>query len=443
MVRMVALAALALVPALGCVVRRAPPSPAAPSGPPRPVFNNCLLGTSLIESRRHQSFGPGHVPGPVTEDGSCHIGAACVAEQGRSVPGDGSVGMTCEKGECICELEPYTPPKDVVTFRFAATCWTRARAEELMREHCLNGMHMAPPPPSPYPPEYVAAAASDDLVTVTDGIEYSTFSGRDLGGSIHEREMHLRVDLGRGTADLERHQPSADWGGEALGSFRSPLTSEDAEQLRALIAAAPFEPLDSDAPDTALRGVVEIRRIQAGMVVETRIDAGHRSVLRRLRSLLNKLDIIAEDVAHSPLRAIEIQLEPNPLSGAFSAKVRNVGRKAVALPDLLELARASGADPHHWFGVRVAAAPAPDAGLPTPAALEWTRVALEPEGGMVPRRLEPGQEIAFVTPPITGVVRGVRYLVQATFASYGDDANVEGERVIRGRALSTPVDWTP
>ena len=85
----------------------------------------------------------------------------------------------------------------------------------------------------------------------------------------------------------------------------------------------------------------------------------------------------------------------------------------------------------------------PDAGLPTPAALEWTRVALEPEGGMVPRRLEPGQEIAFVTPPITGVVRGVRYLVQATFASYGDDANVEGERVIRGRALSTPVDWTP
>jgi hypothetical protein len=407
------------------------------------VFNNCLLGNSQIEKHRHQSFAPGHVPGPVTEDGSCNISASCIEEQGRSVPGDGSVHLKCEKGQCVCELEPYTPPRDVVTFRFTATCWTQQRAEELLRAHCLKGMHMAPPAPPLYPAEYVAAAASDEPVTVSEGVEYSTFSGRELGGSIHEREQHLRVDLGRGTADLERHQPSDDWGGDALGRFRSPLTAKDAEELRALLAAAPFEPLDSDDPSASLPGVVEIRRIQAGTVMTTRIEAGHRSVLRRLRPLLNRLDLIAEEVAHAPVRAIDVRLEPDPLSDAFTAKVRNVGRKAVSLPDLLELARASGDDADHWFGVRMALAPAADAGLATLKGLQWTRVALEPRGGLVPRRLEPGEEIAFVTPSISGVQRGVQYLLQATLASYGDDTNVEGERVIRGRALSTPVFWTP
>lgn len=109
-----------------------------------PVFLNCLLGNATIKGTRHRETEPGKPAGPVTEDGSCVIGASCIAQQGKDTPGDGSVGLRCANGRCSCLLEPLTPPGPSVEFHFPATCMTYARAKQLMLEHCLKGMPLAP-----------------------------------------------------------------------------------------------------------------------------------------------------------------------------------------------------------------------------------------------------------------------------------------------------------
>jgi hypothetical protein len=109
-----------------------------------PVFFNCLLGNATIKGTRHRETEPGKPPGPVTEDGSCVIGASCIGQQGKNTPGDGSVGLRCANGQCSCLLEPLTPPGPSVEFHFPATCMTYERAKQLMLEHCLKDMHLAP-----------------------------------------------------------------------------------------------------------------------------------------------------------------------------------------------------------------------------------------------------------------------------------------------------------
>jgi hypothetical protein len=109
-----------------------------------PVFLNCLLGNATIEGTRHSETEPGKPPGPVTQDGSCVIGASCIAEQGKDTPGDGSVGLRCANGQCSCLLEPLTPPGPSVEITFSATCMTYEQAKQLMLKHCLKGMGLAP-----------------------------------------------------------------------------------------------------------------------------------------------------------------------------------------------------------------------------------------------------------------------------------------------------------
>jgi hypothetical protein len=114
------------------------------------------------------------------------------------------------------------------------------------------------------------------------------------------------------------------------------------------------------------------------------------------------------------------------------------------VPDLAVLARAPSEHPEHWFGVRVAEYPEPPPGY-TPPPFNWLRVELLPllsrERG--PHRLEPGDALTFRTAALKRVASGIRHLVQAVFSSYSGEAVIDGHLVIRGRALSTALRWTP
>jgi hypothetical protein len=410
------------------------------------VFNNCLLGSSTIHTLRRQSFGPGQSPGPVTADGSCSIEASCVERQGQTVPGDGSVGLKCEAGACVCELEPHTPPKDVVTFGFAATCWTQERAEQLVREHCLKGMHMAPHVERTYA-ELAESGATDLSKLYNDALLYSIVSGREIAPSLHESETHLNIDL-NGLVTLEQHQPPDEGGGDAIGTFQEVLPPELATRLREALAAIDLERVAEARRDTPAAApptaggpsTITIERIVDLHTVRAAFQSDDLSAVRRLRPLLAALDAVFEFARQRPMHAIQLALEPASPPGVFTVKVRNAGSWSVQIPDLLALARPAADDPYNWFGVRVAeSTPAPGVAVP----LRWARVALEPASGMVPRRLEPEQEVTFRTQPIPGAKPGVRQRVQAMLVSYAGEVEVDGERVIRGRALSAPVEWTP
>lgn len=106
----------------------------------RPVFSNCLLGNSRFTSAGHEE-NPGDTRhGSRPSEPSCVIGANCVARQGVTTPGDGSVLMKCERGKCSCHLEALAPPHTAVDFRFAASCSSPEVMRQLIRDHCLAGM---------------------------------------------------------------------------------------------------------------------------------------------------------------------------------------------------------------------------------------------------------------------------------------------------------------
>lgn len=63
--------------------------------------------------------------------------------------GDGAVHMACEQGACACTLERLTAPNDVFEFEFAATCSSTEIMRQLIVEHCLKGMKVEAPAPTP------------------------------------------------------------------------------------------------------------------------------------------------------------------------------------------------------------------------------------------------------------------------------------------------------
>jgi hypothetical protein len=91
---------------------------------------------------RHSSKDAAGKPGPITEDGSCVIGASCIERQGQRTVGDGQVSLTCSGGQCTCLFERLAPTESW-HFQFRATCITVERAHALMLDHCLKDMHLA------------------------------------------------------------------------------------------------------------------------------------------------------------------------------------------------------------------------------------------------------------------------------------------------------------
>lgn len=90
----------------------------------------------------------------MTSAGSCWVDAECRADEGADSRGDGVVSMACEKdGQCTCRLKHDALPQTIVQARFSAVCATDDDARALLLEHCMKGMHMAPPrTPSDEPP---------------------------------------------------------------------------------------------------------------------------------------------------------------------------------------------------------------------------------------------------------------------------------------------------
>lgn len=118
-----------------------PGDPSSENAPgTRPVFSNCLLSNSRFTSTGHEeSLGDTRHSSRPSEP-SCVIGANCVARQGVTTSGDGSVLMKCERGKCSCHLEALAPPHGAVDFEFAASCSSPEVMRQLIRNQCLAGM---------------------------------------------------------------------------------------------------------------------------------------------------------------------------------------------------------------------------------------------------------------------------------------------------------------
>lgn len=109
---------------------------------PWAVFSNCLLGNANIKVARH--WPSGAPASAASEDGSCTMGASCIERQGQDTPGDGRVSLTCASGQCVCRFEQLTSPGKSWEFGFSATCVSYEKAKQLMLDHCLKDMHLAP-----------------------------------------------------------------------------------------------------------------------------------------------------------------------------------------------------------------------------------------------------------------------------------------------------------
>lgn len=146
----------ALLAFASCLVIDCVGSPVAPSEPParvsvgepsstatpetRPVFSNCRLGSFRFASAGHDENTTGGPRHSGTAEPSCAINADCIAQQGKTAPGDGTVVMECERGECSCRLEALAPPQRIVEFSFVARCTTPKVMQQLIKDHCLVGM---------------------------------------------------------------------------------------------------------------------------------------------------------------------------------------------------------------------------------------------------------------------------------------------------------------
>ena len=151
----------ALLAFASCLVIDCGGSPVAPSEPPgsvsvgepsstntpetRPAFSNCRLGSFRFASAGHDENTGAEPRRSGTSEPSCAINADCIGQQGKTTPGDGTVVMECERGECSCRLEALAPPQRIVEFRFSATCSSPEVMQQLMREHCLIGMDVHTP----------------------------------------------------------------------------------------------------------------------------------------------------------------------------------------------------------------------------------------------------------------------------------------------------------
>jgi hypothetical protein len=283
-------------------------------------------------------------------------------------------------------------------------------------------------------------------VPIRDWLEYSSVGGRELGLSLHEYETSLRIDLQGNVAFLEDHQPTSDKGGEPLGTSRAVVPLPLANQLRDVLAASDLASVPRSPRSGPGRSSIRIRHTTGSASVEAVFSNRDLDVLRNLAPLLQTLDDISAFVAETPFQAIRLSLESTPDAAAltFSVGVTNVGSEAVYLPDLAELARNSAGQPDRWFGVRVAEYPEPTPGF-TPPPFDWVRVELAGPwpASSPPHLLEPARKLAFRTVPVKRLAPGVRYLVQAVFSSYAGEAVLDGRVIIRGRALSTALRWTP
>jgi hypothetical protein len=281
---------------------------------------------------------------------------------------------------------------------------------------------------------------------IRDWLEYSSVGGRELGLALHEYETSLRIDLTSHVAFLEDHQPTSDKGGEPLGTSRAVVPVELASQLDDVLAATDLAGVPKSRRTGPGRSAIRIKHSTGSTSVEAAFSNRDLEALRSLEPLLQTLDDIKAFVAETPFQAIRLSLESSQSQGGavFRLDITNVGYQAVYLPDLAELARKSGGQPDHWFGVRIAEYPEPALGF-TPPPFNWLRVELAGPwpASSVLHRLEPSCKLAFRTGMIKRVAPDVRHLVQGVFSSYAGEAVFKEHLVIRGRALSTALRWMP
>jgi hypothetical protein len=122
------------------------PAPRAPTDETRPAFEHCVLHAGRAQANEHEVRGPGGVPQPTTQTGSCTFNAECIREPGQENAGDGFVELSCESNDCSCKLEPRgSATNAAIEFAFTTetACASTDRAKQLLLTHCMVGMKLA------------------------------------------------------------------------------------------------------------------------------------------------------------------------------------------------------------------------------------------------------------------------------------------------------------
>jgi hypothetical protein len=256
--------------------------------------------------------------------------------------------------------------------------------------------------------------------------------------------MMLRLDLVANEALLEQHEPGSEIGGEPIGTFRGPLPTPLAEQLRAVLPKTNFHgaPSTRGGPGSSL---IRVRWSNGADTREAAVSSLDPTAMEPLDPLLEVLNDALAATERHPCRAVTLTVKYIPAAGGgtFQVTVKNVGTEPVALPDLLALGSKGADDQARAFGVRVAFFPPERPGF-TPPPPDWAYLGMaRAQGAGRAVVLAPGHEIVHATLLWTPAKVGERHFAQAVFANYEKTAPVEGHPPIRGRLLSKAIEVTP
>lgn len=279
-------------------------------------------------------------------------------------------------------------------------------------------------------------------------IEYATEGGPELGVGLHETEISLRVDGDTGVAFLERHQPSSDEGGEAIGTFRTVVAGPLRERLLAAVAKADLRSVPPGTGGGPGVSLIRIRRTRGDVDEEARFSSRDFAQLQRLEPLTEVFDEITREALGHPFQALQAEVALAPAAAghlALRVTVRNVGTESVAFVDLRDLPPPRPEHLDEVAGVRVAPYPPAEPGITAPP-LSWTLVPLgdrRPAGRDPLIVLAPGATVSAMTEPFTAPAPGVRHLVQALVSHYAGAPTHDGHLVVRGRLLSEAIEVRP
>jgi hypothetical protein len=286
----------------------------------------------------------------------------------------------------------------------------------------------------------------EQVVAEFDSVEYITEGGPDLGLGLHERETRLRVDLKTRVAFLNCHQPTADKGGEALGTFRATLATDLATRLQGSLVKADLGQTAPGAGGAPWTSVIQIRARRGSNTRAESFSSQDMEKLAKFEELLSVLDDATFVTSQHPFQAIRLEMEAKHAGSGFtfSVRVKNVGVETVAIPDLETLGRESKDVREHGIGVRIATLPPARAGFTDPPLL-WSAIGLVAASGPSkqagkPVLLPPGGEQVVNTALWSASNHTGRIFAQGFLSYYRGPAVVDGHLVIRGHALSQAVD---
>jgi hypothetical protein len=271
-------------------------------------------------------------------------------------------------------------------------------------------------------------------------MEYSAYSGRELGVGVHEREWKLKLDSSEGTVQLEKHRSDADQAGEPVGLFQSQLPAETFVRLRQLAAQVRLAELPPPSGGGLGVALFTIKIEQGTARLEKPFTGRDMAAMQRLRPLLDELNRIYSAMNNSPVAAVRAVVVFKPREYRFEWELVNIGRESVCVGDPRFILKT---DPKQGAYVRVAEFPEERPGFTSPP-LVWEQVRLAPavQVSGFPLTLKAGEKLALSTVGWPGARAGVRYIAQAVWLDYSGMREGPGCYRVRGAAFSESIEFT-